>query len=182
MLRRGLHNSHRAASLIAQRSGTEVMLVTSRETRRWIIPGHRRDEHPIVPQLAKLMKRPGSSAAYASGRSGGFLREASIDWVHHPMQGACIRPEGGAAEPKMAGKTRARVQVAVSIAGRENGQGTQPGEDHSAVGARCESLKTHRKPVIVFRHPTRPPLIAMKLRACTLVTFPPRVAILPQAA
>jgi hypothetical protein len=112
---------------------TEVMLMTSRETRRWIIPKG-------WPHKGRTPHRSAAPEAYEeAGVVGRVQRDplGSFSYQKPPDRARCrCSRSKWATEPRMVRKARTGSQVAVFRAGRKSRPGTDAGEDHSTVSTR----------------------------------------------
>lgn len=127
---------------------TEIMLITSRERRRWIIPKgwphkgrapHRSAAREAFEEAGVVGKGPPTPGRHV------LLPQAAQERLRHRMRGAGVRAAGAAPEPQMAREGRTRLPMDAGGEGGEAREGPASRRDHpedrrhqASARARCQ--------------------------------------------
>src|ERR1700730_13715457 len=117
-------------------SRTEVMLVTSRETGRWIIPkGWPQKRKKPHTSAAREAREEGRGCWKDRARSDRIIlvREEVKERRSYRLRGPRVSPEGEPPKERMAGKGGAEVPVVLADEGLEGGDGTSLEQDYSQL-------------------------------------------------
>jgi len=121
------------------KSRTEVMLVTSLGTRRWIIPKG-------WPQKGRAPHHSAAREAFEEAGVEGVIHRRSVGSFPYQKRlknGGVVdcEVESAAAKQAVAGKRRAPGQVGVHQGSRRNGAGAQAEHNHPPLGTQVRRLR-----------------------------------------
>ena len=123
---------------VSNGSRAEFMLVTSRETRRWIIPKGWPKKGKSPHQLAarEAFEEAGVRGSIAKRSVGSFsYKKGTRRRGHGRVRSARLSVEGKTPEQGMAGEKSAQGQVASCREGRRESQGADVEQAHTPAGA-----------------------------------------------